>query len=306
MAKNYAFCTCCGAVHPISEMVKTAMPNRGGRNAYMCGQCAKINRSYHATNTKNQGTAKANKVFTGTEFETSYTDDFARNVMFEFGFIPTHDCSLESDSYDNRYMGGWSNDGTTCEYVSGIISGLNMPSKWAVTFEKLINDGHMKVNSSCGTHFHVSIDSMRNANGEQIYMNYIRRFYHSLFVPMCNAMRDNAAATEKLFGRYFDYHYCLAIDTNTDVSDRYNFINVTNDSNIEFRLNKFKNAKQYQNLMKFEVEVVKCVITNFCEHFNDSEIDSRRYPNMTAYRKHKAAVTANKLVKLFEKYSANI
>ena len=52
---------------------------------------------------------------------------------------------------------------------------------------------------------------------------------------------------------------------------------------------------------EIEVEVVKCIVTNFCEHFNDSQIDNRRYENMTAYRKHKANVTAQKIVKLFEK-----
>jgi hypothetical protein len=52
-----------------------------------------------------------------------------------------------------------------------------------------------------------------------------------------------------------------------------------------------------------EVEMVQAVVTNFCEHFNDEKIDSRRYKNMTEYRKHKASMTAKKLVKIFEKYS---
>lgn len=300
--KTTATCTCCGATHQTTEMVKTAMPNRGNRNAYMCRQCANLNRSYHTSNNVMQGKAKNNAVCVGIEHETSYSDEHARNIMFEYDFIPTHDCSLSSDGMGRRY--GY--DGNTCEYVSGIMQGLNIASKWAVTVEKLIADGHMAINNSCGTHTHISVDSMKDSNGNTTYMGYIQRFYHSLFVPLANVMRNNPEKTKQLFGRYFDSHYCMAISENSNENNRYNFINVTNSTNIEFRLNKFKNAKQYQNLIKMEVEMVKCIVTNFCEHFMDTEWDKRRYETRTAYRKHKAEVTAKKLVKLFEKYSANI
>lgn len=46
------------------------------------------------------------------------------------------------------------------------------------------------------------------------------------------------------------------------------------------------------------------IINNFIAHFNDEPKDKRRYPTITAYRKHKAQTTAQKLVKLFEKYTA--
>lgn len=305
MAKNTATCTRCGATHFTSEMVKTISPKRGERHAYICERCATENERYHATNNKVLGTEKVNNVYCGIEFETSYTDVFARNMMFEYGFIPTSDCSLASDGTSNRY--GYY-DGNTCEYVSGLMKGLNRASKFALTCDKLVNENHMKVNYSCGTHFHVSIDSMKDSNGEKTYMNYIRRFYNSLFVPLCETMKANPYATKAVFGRYFT-DYAKSIDMNTTQEyheDRYYFINCLADNNIEFRLNKFVNGKQYQNLMKMEVEMTKCIVTNFCEHFNDTEIDSRRYANMTEYRKHKASVTAKKLVKLFEKYSANV
>ena len=302
MAKMTAKCTCCGTVDYTANMVKTAMPNRGMAHAYMCGTCATRNRNYHTSNNVLQGKAKVNAIGCGVEFETSYSDEHARNIMFEYGFIPTHDCSLHSDGNGNRY--GW--DGNTCEYVSGIMQGLNIVSKFAVTAEKLISEGHMKVNNSCGTHFHVSVDSMKDDNGQQTYMGYIQRFYHSLFVPLSNAMRDNPEKTKAIFGRYFDSHYAMAVSMNSSAQSRYNFINVTNHSNIEFRLNRFVSAKQFQELVKMETEMTKAIVTNFCEHFNDTDIDSRRYENRTAYRKHKAQVTANKLVKIFLKYSENV
>lgn len=286
-----AKCQCCNAIHPVSEMVKTQLPKRGNASAYMCQRCALTNQGYHSQSNKNRGTQKQNAVCVGIELETAYTNDNARNQLFAYGMIPTNDCSLSGRR--------------TCEYVSGIIKGLNIPSKLAVSIENLMHSGELQINESCGTHFHVSVNNMQNENGEAVYMGYIQRFYHSLFVPLCEAMQANPEATKALFGRYFQGDYCQAVNANSYTGDRYLFINVTNSSNIEFRLNKFQNAKQFQNLMKMEIEMVQTIITNFCEHFNDEKIDARRYENITAYRKHKASMTAGKLVKIFKKY-ANI
>ena len=302
MARNNATCSRCGTVYPTIDMIGTTSAKRGERSSYICRRCATENERYHAVNEKVLGTDKQNNVYCGIEFESSYSDEYARNAMFEYGFIPTHDSSLHSDGNGNRY--GWY-DGNTCEYVSGLMKGLNRASKFALTCDKLVSDGHLKVNDSCGTHFHVSIDSMKNANGEKVYIGYIQRFYHSIFVPLNKAMESNPEAMESLFGRGFG-HYCEAITANSDPNwNRYLWINLTNDNNIEFRLNRFVSGKQYQNLMKMEVEMVKCIVSNFCEHFNDTDIDSRRYANMRQYRKHKAEVTAQKLVKIYRKY-ANI
>ena len=299
MAKTYATCTRCGAVHPVSIMTATTSAKRGERSAYICQRCATQNMYYHATNDKVLGTDKVNAVFCGIEFECSYSDEYARNAMFEYGFIPTHDCSIRSDGLGRRY----GSDGNSCEYVSGLMKGLNRASKFALTCDYLVSEGHLKVNDSCGTHFHVSIDSMKDAHGEKTYMGYISRFYHSLFIPLNEAMTSNPEAMHNLFGRGFG-HYCESIDRYANPAhDRYLWINVTNSNNIEFRLNRFVSGKQYQNLMKMEVEMVKCIVTNFCEHFNDTDIDSRRYPDMKTYRKHKADVTAKKLVKIYQKYA---
>lgn len=289
--RKTAKCTCCGTVSFTDTMVKTEMPNRGNRNAYMCRTCASQNRWYHTSNNELQGKAKVNAVGVGWELETSFSNDYARNILFEYGMIPTNDSSL----YGSR----------TCEYVSGIQQGLNIGSKMCVTIEKLMQEGHIQINDSCGTHFHVSIDSMKDSNGQQTYMGYIKRFYHSLFIPLAKAMRENPEKTKKLFGRTFT-GYARDISESTNAENRYNFINVTNNSNIEFRLNKFVSAKQSQAVTKMEVEMVKAIVTNFCEHFNDTDIDTRRYQTKTAYRKHKAQVTANKLVKLFHKYADSI
>lgn len=303
MARKYAKCSCCEGSFPVIDMVGTISAKRGGQPEYMCADCATRNQGYHASNDKVMGTEKVNDVFCGIENETSFTDEYARNAMFEYGFIPTHDSSLHSDGMGTRY--GW--DRNTCEYVSSLMRGLNRASKFALTCDRLIAEGHLRINDSCGTHFHVSIDSMKDKDGNKTYMGYIRRFYNSLFVPLCEEMKANPEATKALFGRFFT-GYAQAIDMNTTQSyhgDRYYFINCMADNNIEFRLNRFVSGKQYQALMKMEVEMVKCIVANFCEHFMDTEWDRRRYEKRTAYRKHKAQVTAAKLVKIFRKY-ANI
>lgn len=297
-----AKCTRCGRSFPVRDMVAAESSRRNGANAYICSHCNSVNEYYHTTNRNIVGTDKANKVLCGIEFECSFSDEVARNALFEYKFIPTHDCSIVSEGMGRRYGG----DGNACEYVSGLMKGLNRPSKFALTAEKLIAEGHLKVNDSCGTHFHVSIDSMRDKNGNATYIEYIRRFYHSLFVPLTEVMAANEEKTKKLFGRTFG-HYCRSIDRFArPTENRYLWVNVINTSNIEFRLNRYVNAKQYQALMKMEVDMVKCIVANFCEHFNDMDFDRNRYATRTAYRKHKADVTAQKLVKLFEKYAATI
>jgi hypothetical protein len=147
---------------------------------------------------------------------------------------------------------------------------------------------------------------MRDANGNKTYMGYIRRFYHSLFDALNNAVASDPEKAVAVFGRYFNHYAKQIARTSVSDNDRYLWVNVTNETNIEFRLNRFVSGKQYQNLMKMEVEMTKAIVTNFCEHFMDAEWDTNRYPTRTEYRKHKAEVTANKLVKLYEKFSANI
>jgi hypothetical protein len=285
-------------------MVGTAMPNRGGNEAYMCRDCATRNRPYHSGNNETHGTAKKNMVKTGHEIETAFNDDYARNILFEFGCVPTNDGSLHGRR--------------TCEFVSGTQRGLNISSKMWQTLETLVRQGHIEINDTCGTHCHVSVNDMQDGNGNKTYMDYIRRYYHSLFIPLTEAMQNNPEKTQKLFGRFFNPTYATQVTEGSDpYRDRYLFINAKHDNRIEFRINKFNNAKQAQTLVKMEVEMVNCIIANFCEHFQDpySAIDARRYyrivngvkkPSKDAYRKHKAQVTANKLVKLYEKYSANI
>ena len=304
MAKTHARCTRCHNLFPVIEMKGAPSIRRNGAPSYMCRHCSAENERYHTSNNEVQGVVKVNGVNVGIEFETAYTDDEGRNVMFEYGFIPTHDSSLCSEGEGARY--GYY-DENTCEYVSGIMQGLNRASKFALTVDRLISEGHMVLNHSCGTHFHVSINSMKTASGQQVYMDYIRRFYNSLFVPLCEELKADPETTARVFGRYFSDHYAMPItmySTQEYHGDRYYFINCLADTNIEFRLNKFVYGKQFQNLMKMEVEMVQKIVKYFCEHFNDE--GEGRGAKQTAYRTKLAQETAKKLVKTYRKFAANI
>ena len=305
MCRTMARCTRCGREFLVETMVGTISRKRGNRVEYMCNTCAKQNERYHAINAKILGTAKKNMVLCGIEFESSFSNEYARNTIFEYGFIPTHDASLNSDEYSSRY--GY--DGSTCEYVSALMKGLNRASKFCLTCDYLISEGHLKVNSSCGTHFHVSINSMKDENGSNTgrnsYMDMVRRFYHSLFIPLAEEMSRDTEKCTKVFGRTFN-HYAEKPYENCNTNNRYLFINVKADNNIEFRLNRFVSGKQYQNLMKMEVKMVQAIVTNFCEHFMDTDFDRTRYEKRTDYRKHKAEVTAKKLVKIYNEFAENI
>ena len=143
-------------------------------------------------------------------------------------------------------------------------------------------------------------------------MRYVRRFNNSLFVPLSNAIMADPEKSARFFGRRSNT-WAQPV-TMADRSGDYDgwqmkheaMFNLQHDYTIEFRQAKFVSAKQYMAVAKFARDVVNAIIENFIKHFNDTDFDTRRYANRTAYRKHKADVTANKLVKLYEKYTANI
>ena len=274
-------CSCPNCQNIGTHKVQVFRRGKAG-HAYICDFHYRQNESYYTKNNNKQGTTKKNAFTIGVEFETSFSTEKARIEFMQSGYLPTHDSTVN------------------CEYKSPIFNGLNSLSKHCVTFERLINENQLQVNNDCGTHLHIGNTEYLNRET----LEYIRRFYHSLFIPLSEAMKENPQATERLFGRSLGY-WNRPITENTNAREHTNFINMQHDFTIEFRTCKFINAKQYMNCAKFCVDCVTTIINNFVEHFNDEPTDARRYPTKTAYRKHKAQVTAKKLVKLFEKYSNN-
>ena len=254
-------------------VVKIALKNRGGRNGYLC-QYHATNRgdeSYYTENDKRRGTTKKHGFTFSMELEMSRPTEVMRAELINCDFIPTRDCTTDT------------------EFKSSIWQSLNPLPKKFTTIEKLLNEGEGAITSAEGTHFHVGHNEFINATT----IDYIARFYHSLFIPLYEVMKENEDATKNLFGRYF-CRWADGINTNTNPRQHENFINLQHDYTIEFRLCKFKNASQYMNVVKFCKDATSCIINNFIKHFEGAT---------TEQRKHKADVTANKLISLYKKYA---
>ena len=271
-------CNNCNAI----GTVKVPIAKRGDRFGYMCDFHARYLEGYSDENNFRKGNRKANGFTFSAELETSASTAKARGELLDFGFLPTSDCTVN------------------VEYKSPIYEGLNAISKQTASIEKMMQSGEIRIGNECGTHFHVGHVDHINPNT----MQYIRRFYHSIFVPLSDCMVTNPEATKAFWGREFTY-YASPIDRHTDATGHCNFVNLQHSYTIEYRLAKFVTAEQYMNVVKFCRDATAAVIENFVKHFNDTDFDRSRYADVTAYRKHKAEVTANKIIKLYKKY-ANI
>jgi len=281
--RNEIKCQGCGMViTSVMDAVKINLDRRGGRAAYMCPRCAQRKDSYYTENNARHGVVKVNKFTFSFELETSASDEKARIELYANKFLPTHDCTVD------------------VEYKSPIYRGLNAPSKQAVTIGKLIESGSLAIDSTCGTHIHVGEENMINPET----MDYIRRFYNSIFTPLCDAMAADSESTMKVFGRDFG-RWAGMVDMNTSAMNHSNFVNMEHSYTIEYRICKFRDAKQFQNMLKLCKEFTSIIINNFVMHFNDEVTDTKRYPTIREYRLHKAQVTGNKLAKAFKKAAAS-
>lgn len=277
--------------HDCNNIGTVAVPiaKRGGRNGYYCPRCAR-ERGYSEENGMRYGERKNHGFTFSMELETSRTTEKARGELLDFGFIPTYDCTVN------------------VEYKAPIYEGLNALSKQCVSIEKLIAENEMAIGNECGTHFHVG--HAEHINGTT--MRYLRRFNGSLFVPLSNAIMADTEKSARFFGRKpnsWSEPVSMQDPSGDYEGNRMKhsaMFNLQHDYTIEFRQAKFVNAEQYMNMAKFARDCVNAIIENFVKHFNDTEWDRRRYETRTAYRKHKAQVTAQKMVKLYEKYTRDI
>ena len=298
MARIYARCTRCGMVARASEMVATGCANRGiNKRSFMCPECAETNENYGARNNVEIGGVN-NGLRYGIELETTMSTEYFRNMMFRYGYIATHDCSLNNTGERIYTVGhnGWSTE-SSCEYVSATNKGLKRFTKQFIEIEKCMEDGAVEMDYSCGTHCHISLDNMEN--GE---MAMIRAYYNTLFMPLQVVMIAYPEKTKAFFGRYFSDSYAREITSATRMrehnhNDRYAWINATHNSNIEFRLNKFRTAEQMLTCIKFETWIVKTIVSNFTSKYNNVPANER---------KALAQKTAKKLAKKLDKIYAEM
>lgn len=254
---------------------------RGQRNAYLCNFHYYNAHDYFTENEIRLGTIKKNGFTYSQELESSFSNEKARIELMKNGYIPTEDSTVD------------------IEYKSAITYGLNSLSKHCDSIQALIDNGDLSLKDTweytVGTHLHIGHIEYINPHTMQL----MKRFYHELFLDLCKAMEKDYEKTEKLFGRYFG-NWARKIKETTYCNEHTNFINMQHDYTVEFRLCKFINAKQYMTCVWFCRNIMETVIKNFIEHENKPIKDARRYKDRTSYLEHKAKVTSEKLVKMFE------
>lgn len=259
---------------------KYAVRRRGGGNAFLCDYHATHLESYSRENGYRIGEMKKNGFTYSVELETSFTTFRARLELCLAAFIPTSDITV------------------SVEYKSAIYNGMNGLKAFLPSIEDLITAGDMRIGRECGTHFHVGHDTYINAR----YMNYIRRFYHSLFVPLSDACLANPSKATELFGRDFG-EWARPVDSMTEAEEHTNFINVQHDYSLEFRRCFFRNAAQYSHCADFCRAVTAHVVNGFCvqvEKLGLTEGQRLTVEQKEILRKA-AAKTARAIVKEFEK-----
>jgi hypothetical protein len=271
--KTILKCAKCNTNYEIYEGWQKLEVNAGAIG--LCKQCI-ITKDYSTKNStiKKGDNKKSNEYFTFSyELEGRILNDGYLVLCNELnGFIPTLDCSVD------------------IELKSPIYKSLNGLKKTLWTASNCID----LTNYKCGQHIHIGHSTKINS----YTMNYIRRFYHSLFVPLCERMQENENEYITFFGRPFN-NYANSINMNT-LLEKMLFINVQKDNTIEFRLCKFNNVNQYYYLSEFGKDIIQTIINNFIEYIQDYEggyISKEKF-------KHKARLAGNKIVKVYEKYIA--
>ena len=272
MARKYAKCQICGETGIARMMVKSECANRGkGKFAYLCEYCATHNENYAS----DRDNPEIGKVFDGfrfgLEFETIASTLYFRNMMGRYNFTPTHDCSLTDDDMRGATYLAYGDEESSCEYVSDTNRGMKRFTKQFVEMERCLAEGHVYMDSTCGTHCHISFNNMER--GE---MGMIREYFKNLFKPMEQVMEENELETTLFFGRFFNDRFAPRInwrnERQSSHGERYCWVNATNDSNLEFRINKFNNAKQMRECIMFEKWVVKTIVNNFTSKYYEEGI----------------------------------
>lgn len=260
---------------------KYSVRRRGGNNAFLCEYHTESLESYFAENSLRIGEMKANGITCSYENETAYVDFTARLELCVAGFLPTSDSTVFA------------------EFKSPIYNGFNGFKAYLPSIQWLIDNGHMRIDETCGTHFHVGHDTMINA----LTMSYIRRFYHSLFLPLSLELERNDDKATEIFGRGFGY-WAQAITANCDPEDHRNFINTQHDNTLEFRRAFFRNAEQYSRCADFCRKVTEKVCNTFCSKVYALGLESgdRLTDAQKAELKKAADKTARQIVKLFRDF----
>lgn len=229
---------------------KYGVRRRGGNNAFLCELHKISDESYFTKNNNRVGKEKAHGMTLGIEFETDYASPYARLEMMLQGFLPTHDGSIRGP-----------------EFKSPIMEGFNIVKAYTPTIDYLMQNGDLRLcydyndpyAPTTGTHTHIGHHTLLN----ELTMTYIRRFYHSLFLPLCKAMQADPEKVERVFGRNF-VDYASPINERTDPENHSNFVNTQHKNTLEWRICVYRNSAQYNHCVDVVADMSAKVFNTFC------------------------------------------
>lgn len=243
----------------------------GGRVEYFCPEHSRmILESYFAENRIWAGTSGNGRGFTfSQELETSSADYIAFAELNINGYLPSADSTV--------YI----------EFKSPIHRGLNGLTKYARSIESMMQDEHLSIDNSCGTHFHVGRPMSEEVTRElcidrektQFFTTATRiEYWKAVTSPLEEYLTANPETTEIFWGRRLGGTWAHRIAANP--YEHANFINLQHSDTIEWRLPRFKTAAQYSAVMEFCRDATETFINEFSryipEYLDTSNIPSAK------------------------------
>lgn len=213
---------------------------RGGNNAYLCSFHRTSLDSYYTENNLFVGKPKVNGITIAQELEVMKPTEYARLELCLQGYLPTRDSTVDA------------------EFKSAISYGLNTISSYADTIEYLRDNEEIVLDGNVGLHTHIGHTLINS-----VTMAYMRRFYHSLFVPLMQLWERDSAKYVTLFGRKAGGWSQCVTDMNSSPVEHTNAINMQHEPTIEFRSPRFQTAKQYIAVVNYLKKVVLTVVDTY-------------------------------------------
>lgn len=260
-------CIVCNDIVEKGEGKRVLIPSRGIRMVCRRHMNDYNLRGYCDEDYTERGTMKTTPLASTTiGCEIEYNNEVAnisalRTFLEGCGFIITSDCTVYSEA------------------KSPIYTGLGSISKVLQSIER---EGFLPcvMSEGVGAHIHVQCNDI----------GYVRRYYHSIFLPLADYIRGVENKEEVFGSNYRDYAQDIYFNCNAMYHS--NLFNVEHNHTIEFRLPKIRGYKQYLHLVKFWREI-GCYINHF--DFDKNNVDNN-------IRKANARKCGEALVNIAKKY----
>lgn len=262
--EKFKKCVHCGAMKKVRFMRKDS------KGKHVCNSCLHIDGYFTKNNETLYNPSSTHKTY-GFEFECvpikkDGFDGHVEMMSSKYGLIPTEDGSLP--------IGG-------IEYKTPTINGLR-------GVRHMFNDvyGMVKFSSQkCGQHINIGDSKYIDT----VAMKRIRYFKDYLFDNLTDYMTEHEDDVKRVCGRKFTRY--------ADNNYRYvhgSWLNLDNNNRLEFRISKFKNPKQYFELVNMWTEMLDAIINGFIIPYEEDNI-------------HKNSINAEKvcrhMIRIFKRYA---